>query len=64
MIAALHLATPPSSPSKGSIAKSLGACGLVDDQLPHVLEASQKLPAVLFDFEGWSLVDGKMERKG
>lgn len=52
MIAALHLATPPSSPSKGSIAKSLGAVGLVDDQLPHVLEASQKLQAVLFDFEG------------
>ena len=51
MIAGLHLATP-NSPSKGAIAKSLGACGLVDDQLPHVLEASQQLPAVLFDLEG------------
>ena len=51
MISGLHLATPPSSPSKGAIAKSLGACGLVDDQLPHVLEASQKLPAVLFDLD-------------
>eukprot|EP00438_Fugacium_kawagutii_P036747 Skav205303 [mRNA] locus=scaffold3444:14018:18688:+ [translate_table: standard] len=52
MIAQLHLATP--STSKGAIAKSLGACGLVDDQLPHVLEASgpQQLPAVLFDLEG------------
>lgn len=51
MIGGLHLSTP-SSPSKGAIAKSLGACGLVDDQLPHVLEASQQLPAVLFDLDG------------
>ncbi|CAE7759770.1 unnamed protein product, partial [Symbiodinium sp. CCMP2456] len=52
LITSLHLTQPHGAP-KGAVARSIGAWGLLDDQLPHVLDAvAQGVPAALFDFGG------------